>query len=77
MPEDWKVSPVPCTISIARKPEDEFFLVVACDGIWDVLSDEVSPFFDTSICRRCHQWLRHQVYAGQTKAAVRSVAQFL
>ena len=52
MPEDWKGSPVPCTTSTARKPEDEF-LVVACDGIWDVLS-EVSPFFDTSICRRCH-----------------------
>lgn len=38
--EDCKVSPAPETQSIERTDQDEF-LIVACDGIWDVISNEV------------------------------------
>ncbi|CAN0484209.1 unnamed protein product, partial [Hapterophycus canaliculatus] len=39
--EECKVSPAPETRSVPRSPKDEF-LIVACDGIWDVMSNEVS-----------------------------------
>lgn len=35
-PEDQKVSPVPDVIVQNRNTEDDEFIVVACDGIWDV-----------------------------------------
>lgn len=35
-PENYKVTPVPATESVPRSDEDEF-LVLACDGIWDVM----------------------------------------
>eukprot|EP00752_Nemacystus_decipiens_P008686 g7753.t1 len=38
-PEECKVSPAPETQSILRSGQDEF-LLLACDGIWDVLSNE-------------------------------------
>lgn len=38
--EECKVSPVPETRSVPRSAKDEF-LFVACDGIWDVMSNEV------------------------------------
>ncbi|XP_064177134.1 protein phosphatase 1B-like isoform X1 [Anguilla rostrata] len=38
-PTEQLVSPEPEVFEIARAPEDEF-LVLACDGIWDVMSNE-------------------------------------
>lgn len=35
-PEDQKVSPVPDVIWQSRNAEEDEFIVVACDGIWDV-----------------------------------------
>lgn len=40
-PEDCKVTAAPDTQSIPRSPEGDEFLIVACDGIWDVMSNEV------------------------------------
>lgn len=40
-PEDCKVTAVPDTQSVLRSDDDEF-LLVACDGVWDVMSNEVS-----------------------------------
>ncbi|CAN0490411.1 unnamed protein product, partial [Scytosiphon promiscuus] len=37
--EECKVSPAPETLSVPRSSKDEF-LIVACDGIWDVMSNE-------------------------------------
>eukprot|EP00903_Cladosiphon_okamuranus_P015406 g14229.t2 len=37
--KDCKVSPAPETRSIPRSDQDEF-LIVACDGIWDVMNNE-------------------------------------
>merc|ERR1712146_255982 len=38
-PEEQKVTALSDTTSISRTPKDEF-LVLACDGIWDVLTNE-------------------------------------
>ncbi|KAJ8365438.1 hypothetical protein SKAU_G00142690 [Synaphobranchus kaupii] len=38
-PTEQLVSPEPEVFEIARAPEDEF-VVLACDGIWDVMSNE-------------------------------------
>lgn len=34
------VSPEPDVYSEERKPEEDEFLVLACDGIWDVMNNE-------------------------------------
>lgn len=41
-PEECKVTAAPDTKSILRIPSEDEFLIVACDGIWDVMSDQVS-----------------------------------
>ena len=38
-PGEQKVSPVPDIITQNRDPEQEEFVIVACDGIWDVMSN--------------------------------------
>lgn len=38
--EEWKVTCAPETQSIPRSPKSDEFLIVACDGIWDVMSNE-------------------------------------
>lgn len=39
-PGDQKVSPIPDIILQTRNPEQDEFVVVACDGIWDVMSNQ-------------------------------------
>jgi len=39
-PGDQKVSPVPDIILQTRNPEQDEFVIVACDGIWDVRSNQ-------------------------------------
>lgn len=39
-PEECKVTAAPDTKSILRIPSEDEFLIVACDGIWDVMSDQ-------------------------------------
>jgi len=39
-PGDQKVSPIPDVIVHARNPERDEYVVVACDGIWDVVSNQ-------------------------------------
>ena len=39
-PQDQKVSPVPGIIKVARDQEEDEFIVLACDGIWEVLSNQ-------------------------------------
>lgn len=41
-PEKCKVTVVPETQSVPRSLDEDEFLVLACDGIWDVMSNEVS-----------------------------------
>jgi serine/threonine protein phosphatase PrpC len=38
-PGDQKVSPVPDVIIQSRDPSQDEFILVACDGIWDVLTN--------------------------------------
>jgi serine/threonine protein phosphatase PrpC len=38
-PGDQKVSPVPDVIIQSRDPSHDEFILVACDGIWDVLTN--------------------------------------
>ena len=38
-PDDQKVSPVPDVIIQNRSPDKDEFIIVACDGIWDVQSN--------------------------------------
>ena len=45
--EKQKVSPVP-DIKIHRRSEDDRFLILACDGIWDVMSNEDAVRFVSS-----------------------------
>lgn len=40
LPKDQKVSPVPDIIVQNRNPDEDEFIVVACDGIWDVRSNQ-------------------------------------
>lgn len=39
-PGDQKVSPIPDITFLPRVPDEAEFAIVACDGIWDVLSNE-------------------------------------
>lgn len=39
LPEDQKVSPVPDIIVQSRNREEDEFVILACDGIWDVQSN--------------------------------------
>lgn len=39
-PTEQLVSPEPEVFEIARVPEEDEFVVLACDGIWDVMSNE-------------------------------------
>uniref|UniRef100_A0A7S3LGA8 protein-serine/threonine phosphatase n=1 Tax=Amphora coffeiformis TaxID=265554 RepID=A0A7S3LGA8_9STRA len=41
-PSHQKVSPVPELIFIDRSPDKDEFVLIACDGIWDVQSNEVA-----------------------------------
>ena len=41
-PSHQKVSPVPELIFIDRAPDKDEFVMIACDGIWDVQSNEVA-----------------------------------
>lgn len=41
-PSHQKVSPIPELIFIERIPEKDEFVIIACDGIWDVQSNEVA-----------------------------------
>lgn len=41
-PSHQKVSPVPELIFIDRLPDKDEFVLIACDGIWDVQSNEVA-----------------------------------
>ncbi|CAJ1954127.1 unnamed protein product [Cylindrotheca closterium] len=40
LPKDQKVSPVPDVIVQNRNPDQDEFIIVACDGIWDVRSNQ-------------------------------------
>jgi serine/threonine protein phosphatase PrpC len=42
---EQKVSPEPEFVCVTREPEDEF-LILACDGIWDVVTNE-QVFFNS------------------------------
>ena len=44
------MSPAPEIYVETRKPEEDQFLVLACDGIWDVMTNE-------DLC----QFIRHQL----------------
>lgn len=39
-PGDQKVSPVPDFIFHSREKEEDEFVIIACDGIWDVQTNE-------------------------------------
>ena len=39
-PSEQKVSPVPDIIVQNRDPKEDEFIVIACDGIWDVLTNQ-------------------------------------
>ena len=39
-PTEQLVSPEPEVFEIPRVPEEDEFVVLACDGIWDVMSNE-------------------------------------
>ena len=39
-PGEQKVSPIPDVIVRKRQPQKDEYIVVACDGIWDVLSNQ-------------------------------------
>jgi serine/threonine protein phosphatase PrpC len=50
LPQDQKVSPVPDVILQMRNPEQDEFIILACDGIWDVQTrqecvEEVAKIF--------------------------------
>jgi protein phosphatase 1B len=49
-PTEQLVSPAPEIYVETRKPEEDQFLVLACDGIWDVMTNE-------DLC----QFIRHQL----------------
>lgn len=49
-PTEQLVSPAPEIFIEARRPEEDEFLVLACDGIWDVMSNE-------DVC----QFIHHQL----------------
>mmetsp|Transcript_44341 Transcript_44341/g.106813 ORF Transcript_44341/g.106813 Transcript_44341/m.106813 type:complete len:439 (-) Transcript_44341:86-1402(-) len=40
LPKDQKVSPVPDIIVQNRNPDQDEYIIVACDGIWDVRSNQ-------------------------------------
>ena len=39
-PGDQKVSPIPDIIVQHRNPDQDEFIIVACDGIWDVQTNQ-------------------------------------